>query len=499
VGAAAGAAIDPALARNRLFFPVRAPDRAGTARLRCNIYYRDTLVQSRLVTAHVAEPGVGLVSTRGALRADIDYQLAHSLRPAALSPITSHTLSLLLGGEREGTHTFRFFGASQFKSEAVLDDEALGDLINKARNALRKVAWGRPEPWKGHDYRYASPAPLAQLGRDLIDLAICGYRLYDTLINSLAGGYDAAENLAAIMRAPGQVQIALERSPRAVVPMALIYDHPLDTNARRDAVLLCKHTADALERGRSLTSTPCFAESCPSHGDPLVVCPSGFWGYRHALGMPLDSKGATHPPVEIRYGQKLELSMAVSTDPLFTERAGHEQRLRKRHPDLVWKYADSRDEALRLLRDSEPHLVYFYCHGGLSDRIPYLQVGPTTERGITRENLRLHRIRWERTRPLVFLNGCHTTALSPDVAMELVSAFVENTAACGVIGTEITVFEPLACAFAEAFYGHVLAGLSVGEAVRAARLSLLEARNPLGLVYIPYVLASARLQREQSR
>jgi hypothetical protein len=490
--------IDPGLASNRLFFPVRAPASPGTARLRCNIYYRDTLVQSRLITAQVAEPGsLGAAMMGKALHATIDYQLAHSLRPEALSPITSHTLSVLMGREREGTHTFRFFGASQFKSEAVLDELDLLDLINRAREALRKVAWGSPESWtKEQGYRYASPAPLAQLGRDLIELAISGYRLYDVLINGLAGDYDAAENLAAIMRAPGQVQIALQRSPRAVVPMALIYDHPLDTNARQGEYALCRHAADALEREQSLASTACFAQSCPSHGDPLVVCPSGFWGYRHALGMPLDSKGASPPPVEIRYGQGLKLSMAVSTDPAFTQRAGHEQRLRELRPGLEWSYADSREDALRLLRESEPHLVYFYCHGGMANRIPYLQVGPRSERGITRENLRLHRIRWERTRPLVFLNGCHTTALSPDEAMELVSAFVENTAACGVIGTEITVFEPLACAFAEAFYGHLLAGLSVGEAVRAARLSLLEARNPLGLVYVPYVLASARLQRE---
>ena len=103
------------------------------------------------------------------------------------------------------------------------------------------------------------------------------------------------------------------------------------------------------------------------------------------------------------------------------------------------------------------------------------------------------RIEWHEPRPLVFLNGCHTTGLEPEQALELVSALVRRSRAAGVVGTEITVFEPLARAFAEDCLRRFLAGDPLGWAVRNARLELLKAGNPLGLVYLPYALPSLQL------
>jgi hypothetical protein len=55
-----------------------------------------------------------------------------------------------------------------------------------------------------------------------------------------------------------------------------------------------------------------------------------------------------------------------------------------------------------------------------------------------------------------------------------------------VNGTEITIFESLACRFAPACLRPFLRGVRLGEAVRQARLEVLAAQNPLGLVYVPY-------------
>ncbi|HWJ41113.1 MAG TPA: CHAT domain-containing protein, partial [Candidatus Limnocylindrales bacterium] len=87
-------------------------------------------------------------------------------------------------------------------------------------------------------------------------------------------------------------------------------------------------------------------------------------------------------------------------------------------------------------------------------------------------------------------NGCRTTSVTPEEALNLVNPLVTNSGASGVIGTEITVFESLATAFAEAFFEEfVVKKHAAGEAVRRARLQLLKKkRNPLGLVYIPFVL-----------
>lgn len=142
------------------------------------------------------------------------------------------------------------------------------------------------------------------------------------------------------------------------------------------------------------------------------------------------------------------------------------------------------------------HLVYFYCHGGLTpDNLPYIQVGHRGERGITRDNLRFKKIRWDDPRPLVFINGCHTAAVEPEQALNLVSGFIETAHAAGVIGSEITLFDPLARGFSEACLRRFTKGIQIGEACRQARLELLKEGNPLGLVYIPFVLGSLRIRQ----
>jgi hypothetical protein len=108
-------------------------------------------------------------------------------------------------------------------------------------------------------------------------------------------------------------------------------------------------------------------------------------------------------------------------------------------------------------------------------------------------NLRSKHIFWDSPQPLVFVNGCHTSALDPRQVINLVQDFVA-TGGSGVVGTEITIFETLACGFAEEFMASFLKlHTSVGEAVRCARLKLLEKGNPLGLVYTPFVLPSLHL------
>ena len=72
-------------------------------------------------------------------------------------------------------------------------------------------------------------------------------------------------------------------------------------------------------------------------------------------------------------------------------------------------------------------------------------------------------------------------------------AFVEDALAAGVIGTEITVFEPLAQRFAETFLAQFATGVPLGRAIRMARLALLAEQNPLGLVYIPHAYAGLRM------
>ncbi|RMH00401.1 MAG: CHAT domain-containing protein [Chloroflexi bacterium] len=485
---------DPILTK-RLFFPIRTPDQPGAYHLRCNIYYNQVLLQSRLITAHVsAQP----TSLEKALISQTDYILSHTLSPAQIAQLGNNRLNIMLNDNGNGTHGFRFFGEQAFKHDAALGEGELQDLITKARGALRMAAWGDDQPYnKQKSYRYAGNISLKQLREDLIRMARRGYRFYDALINQLAGGVMAARQLEFMMLSSGSVEIATKQHARLVVPAAMFYDYPLDTSLKAADYQLCDAFVAALSAAEPLEQTDCFQGKCPHYDEDDVVCPSGFWGYRHQLGLPLSVAGAPDATAEIPVTDTLEMTVTVSLDPAFKERPKHEQRLQKLHPKLKWLYADSRDEALNLLRQSHPHIVYFYCHGGVANGIPYLHVGPPNERGITRDNLRAKRIFWyPAPRPLVFINGCHTTALEPESAIDLVSGFIETSFAAGVIGTEITIFEPLAVSFAEAFmYRFLVERQSVGEAIRGARLQLLKEKNPLGLVYIPFALTALHLSR----
>jgi hypothetical protein len=483
-----------AILERRLFFPIRVPGQDGTYRLRCNIYHNQILMQSRLISASVMRAPRPMPQS---LRAElIDYTLARTLA-ASHAP---HRLSLMLNDNGNGTHGFRFFGwdgsGRWVKDDVSFAELELQDLIQQARGGLRMAAWGHEQEWQpGQAYRYDSPNE--HFPEDLIRLAIRGYRLYDAIINRLAGGARQADILTVLMREPGAIQLALRQSARLVPPAALLYDGRIDPDLDLKSYELCPAFLSAVQAPGPLETTTCFQGHCPNRDSKTIVCPSGFWGYRHILGLPLSVATAPDVPATILWDSGPQIAVSVSTDENLRLRLSHERVLRSLRPDLSWKYADTRADALKLLTSTRPHVVYFYCHGGIANNVPYLQVGPIHERGITRAALRTYEVQWDAPRPLVFINGCHTTALEPELALDFVTAFVENAYAAGVIGTEITVFEPLATNFAEEFLRRFFSGEAAGVAIRGARLALLKSYNPLGLAYIPFAIATLCLQGPQ--
>ncbi|HEX5724793.1 MAG TPA: C25 family cysteine peptidase [Longimicrobiaceae bacterium] len=483
----------------RLRFGVRAPDAPGEHRLRANLYHRQTLLQSWLVRARVdAEPR----DDAGALRADLDYVLSRTLASGRVARLSPHRLSLLMNSNGDGSHSFFFAGEQEFRSQATLDGQALQDLLDETRKALRRAAWGSEASWTGGEgYRYADgKLDRERLRADLVSLALKGRLFHHTLANRLAGSREQALALRELMRTPGLVQVANRRHAAHVVPAALLYDYPaLDRGAPPGtAYTLCPEFLKGLDDPRRpLEEHPCFTGGCPSTRERLVVCPSGFWGYRHALGMPLSiGEDADTAGEEIAYAGAPALAVAVWRD--FERRAAHETALRGLRADLGWEYADTRQEALEMLEKTRSPIVYFYCHGGMQGSTPYLLVGGKDEGYLDVTNFG-DGIAWPEPGPLVFINGCQTAALEPEKAFDFVSTLVESANAAGVIGTEITVFEPLATEFAEEFLRRFVVPdaqgetLGVGEAVRRARLALLQRGNPLGLVYLPFAMAGLRL------
>ena len=482
-------AVPPETLDRRLYFGVRLMAGEAYGRLRCNIYYQNTLVQSHLVVVRAsatssAQPYRMMWHTS-------DYTLSKSLDGEQLAAMGENILSVMVNDNGNGSHGFRFLGDQEFKNDATLGEGEIAQLLGWTRGALRKAAWGDENPYESNKkYLYSNKLNLKQLQSDLVSMAINGWRAYAGLAVRLAGSAPASFKLQDLMRKPGQVQIATKEQANLVFPAAMIYDHPLIEGNESSDYSLCPEFVQALEGDKPLAESACFQGNCPSHGQELVVCPSGFWGFRHYLGLPLSIKTAPDAPLKIGGSSP---KMAVSVWKNFAERPSHEQRLQAM--GVGWEYADSRNKSLDMLKATESQVVYFYCHGGLTDKgLPYLRLGDENDDWFTQGNLLARRIYWEKIRPLVFINGCHTTQITPERALDFVSGFIETSGAAGVIGTEITIFEPLAVQFAEECLRRFLfENQTLGEAVRGARLHLLKQGNPLGLVYIPYALPALKL------
>ena len=494
--------------RARLLFPVRTPERPGRYRLRCNLYCRQTLLQSRLIEAEVTSR---TQPSEHALSSVVDFTVSSTLNPQLLASIQPLRLSVLLNDNGDGTHGFRFWGEHNIKGDAVIDGQQFQDLLDRARSAYRLAAWNSEDEWQPEweqeleRYVYLSPPRPQRLGDDLIRMARAGYRLWSRLAVSLSAsvrtqlpaGQSPQRSLREIMRhGPGFVEVATKFSARMVVPASILYDYPLDT--QKD-LRVCSDALDAIARQADLASHRCFTGDCAFYTDDTVVCPGGFWGYRHAIGLPQSrgeqpdgEVGVPWPDTwpDIRHAGKPEFIIGVADD-LKGDHVSETLAL----GDARSRITDSRDSLLTELRapDFKAHIIYLFCHGALINRIPALQVGPRDSEGITQDNIEDGSMYWARTHPLVVLNGCSTAAVEPKYALNLVDAFVRGAFASGVIGTEITVFESLATPFADEFFTRFLDhDDAVSEAVRRARLRLLAAGNPLGLVYIVY--AAPRLQ-----
>jgi hypothetical protein len=477
--------------KKRLFFPVTTPDSNGTFRMRCNIYWEQILLQSRIITAAVGGvPGISNPKKRE-ITSKLDFTLSKTLSPADLNAHHKHKISILLNQNTDGTHSFHFYGrdgADIFKQDDVhLDPGVLTRLIDQGRGTLRIASWGTETEWTNQTYNYKTKDKnLKRLKKDLVNMAQWGYLFFDSLSLEHPDIFDR------MISEPSYIQIAFKRSPNYLIPAALIYDYPLKT--RLKSYKLCPTFLDAFEKNIPLEETACFNGHCPSKESHDTVCPSGFWGFRHYIGMPLSNPGDDLPS-SIICDDKLTVAVGIAEDLLMYGKhvVSLKKLLNETIPGSLWNYPAINNDMYQVLQQS-PHIVYFYCHGGATRNSPFIIIGPKGNQNEI-DPSHFKKIVWEKPRPLVFFNGCHTTAVDPLTALNFVKPLVTRSKCAGVIGTEITIFEELATDFAEEFFRYFLAGKPVGEAIRNTRLKILNDGNPLGLVYIPFVLAGLSLKK----
>ncbi|HXW86992.1 MAG TPA: CHAT domain-containing protein [Streptosporangiaceae bacterium] len=490
----------------RLYFALRIPAEPGSHHVRILAYYQNLLLQARRLTVP-AGPNRARLTVRS------PYAVVSSLsQPPGAEP-PARRLSVYVNDNLDGGHEFclrRQDGTEITTSSAYFGEQDAQSLAAVVRSGLRQASWGDAQqvPSQGA-YRYGQRdesldrflprdttgrPPLELLADDLCSLARSGYNAWESMTASLKGPLDR-EALRDSMRAPAVVELAPAHGSNIVPPLAGLYDIDLDSDPSVP-LTLCPEAKAALEAGVSLADLTCFSRGC-ADASLQIVCPSGFWGLRHDIAVPLTLGTAAGPEPRNLAGPATPSAVLVGTPPdeVITGASDHATSIQARFDTRQSTHVSSRADWFTAAHRPDGlkySVVYFLCHAKeTSSSGSIILLGPLDGPGISRSNLQAYKIDFDQ-HPVVVLNACASAALEAEKAVNLVQGFTYHGASA-VIGTEITVFTSLAYAFGVSFVdAFVTSRAPLGAALRMARLDLLRQWNPLGLVYVGYGLAGLR-------
>jgi hypothetical protein len=484
----------PPRSSSELRIDLRAPPKAGRHRIRVGIYHRNNLLQSVLMHVHVqaadySQPG------HANIEAEVEFALSETLTSPWRMP--ARTVNFLSNARDDGTHTFVIVG-DPFRKQFDFDGGQMNEAVGEVRKSLYSIAADTTTNKPKYRFDANNCATVAQLEQDLASLAELGYALYTKIVT--AEDSDFENKLQRALGASGStIQVSATKSAQYVFPWALVYDQPLVVGQ----LSLCPQFAMDLQTASSvhlsLANAVCLAKGCPHREDVSIVCPSGFWGFKHLIEQPLsvaskpNAQGSADVVLDLNVGpggMAMPALMAISRQ--LEQVAAHAAELRK-PSSFQFLVKDTKAEVGLYMKDAAlagMHLIYFYCHGGRERSRTWLGIG--SKERLVPSDLHAWKIDWTGVTPLVFINGCHTADLTPDDLLNFNQVFGHCRAA-GVIGTEIDMPEGLARDFARGFFEKFGNGSTVGEALQHQRLSLLERCNLLGLAYTAYCSSSLRL------
>lgn len=474
-------------------FPVVTPASAGDAWLRVAIYHENNLLQSLLVTAAVSH---GESLDRRGQRAVVEWALSTSLRD--LGRFGPKTVNILVNRTPRGTHLLDVVGTG-FSQQLEIDPTEIGTKIKEARAALQ---WVSGNPGRGEPYRFDADnrGDRGAFREHMSGLAELGYDLYVDLV--LSHGAEFERRMQELVARPAVIQVASMRSAKLVYPWAVVFDHPVIPHRTNRLCPDFDASLAAAATGTALADHPCITHGCPHRDDTNVICPSGFWGFRHVIEQPLSSaesaargRSPTADAVDtiaVPAGQPVEMLNGYSRDLRF--HAEHRVEVQ----DIPGVRADADSDLLRIgysLQRLDLDIVYFYCHGGNRRGKAWLGLGGKPPDELYASNLKAWNVQWPTRHPLVVINGCETVGISPDDLLPFTQMLAWSRAA-GVLGTEIAIPEILGRAVGRQFLERFVGGGRVGEVMRQIRFDLLAGYNPLGLAYTPYSLANLRISSD---
>ena len=479
----------PEQRRPFLHVPIRTRATIGPAALRCTVYDRNNAVQSVRVDFAVGD-GKAMQKIRGV----VDFSLAEDV--GAARGLESRTLSVLTNESPAGTHKIVVNSGERAVAVDLTEAEAQAAL-GQLRAKLREITVGTD----------ASPAFDEQNRReskefvqDLKQLALLGSVLWGAIVPCRDDRRYLREQLA------HRATIQIARVGKVVFPWALVYDIPRELAERWTLCPLLEQWE--AKRGELAT----YPENCPyeSAHRANVLCPYGFWGFRHLIEQPPSVRqGVLRTAIQFATPGRAAAARSLALDPALTT-----EHFTELHGCLDARFdldtCDSRTALRQAFADPSLPLVYFYCHGktaelaGTTLAVPFLEIGGADKIGPNDfaawdEDDDWGPSHWETTAPLVFINGCETTKLSPEDLVTFVDALAGMNAA-GVVGTEIPVRQRVAGEVALLFYRGFVGDSSatVGEALYRTRIDLLAKGNVSGLVYTPFCSMDLALVQQRT-
>jgi hypothetical protein len=295
------------------------------------------------------------------------------------------------------------------------------------------------------------------------------------------------------------LQIALAQGTSFTLPWSFVYDIYLPSDVRPEQLALCE-TVENWD-GRSplvqAEQRSCVHAADPSHRES-VLCPFGFWGYRHAIETLVSTDRAANAircPREATVAVG-ETSRGVRADALArhlqtltdTFSGGPAGRLRLRRASGATE--------LRELIEADVPFLYLICHGERGERGNLLALGqdervsPQDLIGWIDVAANRGRRMWSDPQPFVFLNACGSLDIEPKDLVDYLSAFLGKGRAVGLIGTEARVEQGQAMQLAESFFAKLMEpNATVEHALRHVRNEFLMRGNLFGLTYTPYCFA----------
>ena len=488
-------------ARPWVRFPVTAPQVPGVWTGELVIYYEVVAVHAQQLVLPVGVPAAD------GLHARLLYRLTRSFND--LGPLHERTASVLVtdGGSRALVNGLRFADNPAWISASAADN-----AVRAARQLLydQHLDDTQDGPVSRLDERYGKEP--AEFVADLADLARWGAVIYDRLFTDNTV-FDTLPELirheAAARGRPAVLNVADptigDPDRQHPVPWSLVYDLRIPQDPRRP-FRICPSVHAFGPGGAAGGEDAAVPPHCPEpdHGGN-VLCPFGFWGLACVLEQPPSAERVVWHVLDGAEPVSVAMAVDPGLDGGLTTR--HLARLRSLLPDctVTDQTITDPDELARALAGETMDVAYLYCHGGYHQLAsnampsPVLRFGGTVldpvEVGNWRRDATLWpRPHWPHRKPLIVLNGCHTTELTTATLSNFVDAFANRAGAAGVIGTEVTLEQGMAGWAMEMLLRLLVDGADVGTALRQVRWRMISRGNVMGLAYTPYCVAGLRIR-----